>query len=142
MFPQEVVSMQSAPGEVASGNASLGRRRWWLLVPVFLLSCLSAYLFVKFLGAAFFYSDWGPLTSTTPADKVPELASASHRAHVFFLYSAAAAAFAALLMGPVIQLNSISSKGYRLLVRYFLALILCILIMGVLVWIMGIVNLG
>lgn len=134
--------MNTAIGNVASGNPSLGRRRWWLLAPAFLLCCLSAYLFVRFLGAAFFYSDWGPLTSTTPADKVAELTYASHRAHVFFLYSAIAAVLAALLLAPVIRLSAISSKGFRLLVRYVLALVLSVVTTGVLVWILGVLKLA
>jgi hypothetical protein len=180
--------MNAGIGDVANGNPSFGRRRWWLLVPAFLLSCFSAYLFVKFIGAAFFYSDWGPLTSATPADKVTELTYASHRAHafflyavvvalaallivpvlqlrrfrlpvryilvvvlcilvvgaslhVFFVYSAVVAAFIALLMSPTIQ-NRMDSKGFRLVIRYLLALVLSVLTTEILVWILDMLKIG
>ncbi len=123
-------------------SARVGRRRWWLLAPAVFLSLLSAYLFVRFIGAAAFYSDWGPITSVTTTNKAAELTYASHRAHVFFLRSVAVAALAALLMAPVIQLSGISSKGFRLLARYLLALALCLLTTGVLVWILGVLQIG
>jgi hypothetical protein len=45
--------------------------------------------------------------------------------HVFFIYSAAAAALVAPLMIPAIQVR-MNSKGFRLVVRYLLALVLCL----------------
>jgi len=134
--------MHSSERSIEGSLGETNGHKWWLLVPVLLLSCFSAYLFVKFLGATFFYSDWGPLTSTTPANRVPELTYASHRAHVLFLSSVAVAALAALLMAPVIQLSGISSAGFRLLARYLVALVLFVLTTGVLVWVMGILRLG
>ena len=74
--------------------------------------------------------------------KADEITYASHRAHVFFLGAAAVAALAALLMTPMIRLNAISPKGFRLVARYFLALIVCVLTTGILVWIMGILKVG
>src|SRR5437879_7579601 len=126
MLSEEVLLMNMALENVASGNPSLGRRRWWLLVPVFLLNLFSAYLFTKVMGAAAFYSAWGPITNIVHADKVAELVNAYHRAHVFFLYSVAVVALAALLMTPVIHLSRITSRGFRLVARYFLALVLCV----------------
>src|SRR6202035_5658515 len=107
-----------------------------------LLCCFSAYLFVKFIGAAAFYSDWGPITNATPPDKAAQLAYASHRAHVFFLCSVAVSALSALLMTPVIQLNRIAARRFRLVARYFLALVLCVLATGVLLWVLGILKIG
>jgi hypothetical protein len=137
--------MHAAFGGDIGGIARRVQPRWWLLVPAFLLFCLSAFLFVKFLGAAFFFSDWGPITSATPAKKAVQLADAKHRADIFFLLSTAVTALAALVIVPVIQLNSIiiiRSRGLRLIARCVLALVLSVVIAGTLVWIFGVLKIG
>lgn len=179
-------------GNVASGNPSLGHRRWWLLVPVFLLNLLSTFSFNKFMGAAAYYSARIPITSVTPADEALQIAHAHRSAdrffllfaaliflatllmgqiihlerdqlrgfrlrpryilvlvlcilaagalvHLFFVYSAVVAALVALLMTPVIQ-DRMGSKGFRLVVRYLLALVLCVLTTGILVWMMDVLR--
>ena len=131
---------------IENGNPSLDRPKWrswrWIVIPVLLLCMLAAYLFGKVMGAAAFYSAWGPITSTTPADKISELAYAQRRAQVFFLYSAAVVALAALLLARVIQLGRIGVTGYGVIARYLLALVLCVLTTSVLVWIMAVLSLG
>ncbi len=120
-------------GNVASGNPSLGRRRWWLLVPVFLLNLLSTFSFNKFMGAAAYYSARIPITSVTPADEALQIAQAQRSADRFFLLFAALIVLATLLMGQIIQLKGIGSRGFRLRPGYILALVLCILAVGALV---------
>jgi hypothetical protein len=61
-------------------------------------------------------------------------------AHIFFVYPVALAALTALLMTPVAQ-DRMSSKGFRVVARYLLALALCILMTGVLVGIMAFLKL-
>ena len=114
----------------------------WLLVPVALLSLLSAYLFVKFIGAAAYYSDWGPITDVTPAAEAVRIVSASHRADVFFLRSVLVTALAGLFITPIIQLNAIRPNGLRFVVRYLVAFSLCFITTGVLVLLLGLFKIG
>jgi hypothetical protein len=194
MSSDEALFMNTALGNIASESQSLGRRRWWLLVPVFLLNLFSAFSFNKFMGAAAYYSARIPITSVTPADEALQIAHAAQLAnrffliflvlillatlltgqivqlkgigssgfrlrpgyilalvlcilavgtlaHVFIIYSAIVAALVALLMTPAIQ-DRMGSKGFRLVVRYLLALVLCVLTTGILVWMMDVLRWG
>lgn len=119
------------------------RRRRWIVIPVLLLCTLAAYLFNKAMGAAAFYSAWGPITSTTPADKISELAYADRRAQVFFLYSAAVVGLAALLLACVIRLRRVGLAGYGgIVARYVLALAMCLVATSVFVWVLAVLRLG
>lgn len=119
--------MNVAIGSVASGNPSLGRRRWWLLVAVFFLDLFSAFSFNKFMGAAAYYSARIPITSATPADEAAQITHAHQLADRFFLIFVGLILLATLLMGPIIQLRDM--RPFRLSARYVLVLVLCILVL-------------
>jgi hypothetical protein len=125
--------MNTAIGNVASGNPSLGRRKWWLLVPVLLLDLLSAFAFNKFAGAAAYYSARIPITSVTPPDEAVQITHAHQSAGHFFLLFVGLIVVATLLLAPVIHLNETSSGRFRLPTRYILVLVLCILAVGAMV---------
>lgn len=134
--------MYTGVGNVVSRNHGDAPRRWWLLLPVALLGLLSAYLAVKSIGAAAFYSAWGPITSATPLDKAAQLTDANHRAHIFFMSSVTLTVLTTFLIAPIIRLSSISSDGFRLIARYIMAFVLSVLATGILVWILGILKIG
>lgn len=126
----------------AEGDLGPRRRKWWFLVPAVLLDGLSAYLFVKYMAAWAAFRTWGPVTDVVDQHKLADLVHSYRSAQASFLWSVAVAALGASLMVPIVQLNGIRSKGFTLLVRYLLALILCVFTIGLFVSIMDVLRWG
>lgn len=61
-------------------------------------------------------------------------------AHVFVVYSAAFAALVALLLSPLVQ-DRLGPDGFRLVARYLLSFVLCIVTTGVLIGMMAFLRL-
>jgi hypothetical protein len=104
---------------------------------VLALLALAALSFVKFLGAAFFYSDWYGLPRMAA-----EIAKAKRLADRFFLISLALTLLGTGFMASFIRLEAISSDGFRVVARYISALAFCVLATGVFVWLLGILQIG
>jgi hypothetical protein len=129
--------VQTTPDSNVRGLSTLGGRSWWIVGVIFALLVLAALSFVKFLGAAFSYSDWYGLPHMAA-----EIANAKRLADRFFLFSLVLTLLATGFMASFIGLEAISSGGFRMVARYISALAFCVFATGVFVWLLGILRVG